>query len=174
MPRLSYEDSCRRLEGTYIEPGISSMPDRMPHPDDEERWGVSFFRTFVGDGDDLSNLTLPRTFFGRSEINNALFRETDFSESFMCWNDFTDVDFTQAILARCDMRAAEFTRVKFVSADLSGADLRQSQFTQCDFSGAHMAGAVLTRKQGDKLRLSDAQRGDIAWTEVDGAEPDGG
>ena len=26
---------------------------------------IEFFRTFVGDGDDLENLTLPETFFGR-------------------------------------------------------------------------------------------------------------
>src|SRR5689334_22012247 len=91
--RASYEDSVRRLQKDYLGPGeIPPMPKRMPRYDDE-RLGVAFFRTFVGEHDDLSNLTLPRTYFGRSEINDALFCNTDLTESSLCWNDFIDVDF---------------------------------------------------------------------------------
>src|ERR1043165_7637704 len=86
--RLSYEESCRRLQRDYLGKGaIPPLLDRLPRPDDEAPLGVSFFRTFVGEGDDLSNLFLPHTFFGRSEINNAFFRNTDFTESNLCWND---------------------------------------------------------------------------------------
>ena len=172
--RLSYEDSCRRLQESYLQAGtIPQMLDHLPQADDENH-GVSFFRTFVGKGDNLSNLTLPRTFFGRSEINNALFQNTDFTESNLCWNDFTDVDFTNAILARCDLRASVFDRVKFVSADLTNADMRQSSFTSCEFTDAHMSGAVLTQEQGNKLHLSGKQRAEIAWAKEDGPEPSGG
>ena len=172
--RLSYENSCRRLQESYLEPGVvPPTPDRVPQADDENL-GVSFFRTFVGEGDNLGNLTLPRTFFGRSEINDASFQNTDFTESNLCWNDFTDVDFTNAILARSDLRASVFDRVKFVSADLTNADLRQSSFTNCEFTDALMAGAVLTQLQGEKLLLSSKQRADIAWTTDDGPEPSGG
>lgn len=46
--RASYEDSVRRLQKNYLEPGdIPPMPDRMPRYDDEQL-RVSFFRTFVG------------------------------------------------------------------------------------------------------------------------------
>jgi hypothetical protein len=51
VPRLSYEDSCRRLQQNYIDAGsIPPIPDHRPQPDDEEPLGVSFFRTFVGEG----------------------------------------------------------------------------------------------------------------------------
>jgi hypothetical protein len=85
-PRLSYEESCRRLQKDYLGEGaVPPLPDHLPRPDDEEPLGVSFFRTFVGERDDLSNLFLPHTFFGRSEINDAVFRNTDFTESNFCW-----------------------------------------------------------------------------------------
>ncbi len=172
--RSSYEESVRRLQKDYLDAGdIPSLPERMPRYDDEEL-GVSFFRTFVGEHDDLSNLTLPRTYFGRSEIHEALFRNTDLAESCMCWNDFIDVDFSDAVLARCDLRASSFTRVKFNRADLQGADLRRSSFEDCDFEGALLHQAVMTRAQAALTKLTDAQLQVIAFTIDDGPEPDGG
>lgn len=173
-PRASYEDSVRRLQKDYLEPGdIPPMPERMPRHDDEQL-GVSFFRTFVGEHDNLSNLTLPRTYFGRSEVNDALFCNTDLTESRLCWNDFIDVDFSDAVLARCDLRASSFTRVKFNRADLRGADLRRSSFEDCSFEDAILDRAILTRAQADLLKLNDAQHQVIAFTNDDGPEPDGG
>src|SRR6267378_5141446 len=123
--RLSYEESCRRLQKDYLGEGvIPPLPDHLPRSGDEEPLGVSFFRTFIGEGDDLSNLFLPHTFFGRSEVNDATFRNTDFTESNLCWNDFVDVDFTDATLADSDIRASLFQRVRFVRTDLRCADLR--------------------------------------------------
>jgi BTB/POZ domain-containing protein KCTD9 len=67
----------------------------MPQDDDEGEPGVSFFRTYVGgDNAGLRNLTLPRTFFGQSEIRDVDFSNTDFTESNLCWNDFIDANFT--------------------------------------------------------------------------------
>lgn len=173
--RLSYEDSCVKLQAGYLEVGvIPPLPDHLPQYDDVGVPGVSFFQTFVGEGDDLCNLTLPRTFFGRSEINDAQFRNTDLTESNLCWNDFTDVDFTNAVLASSDMRASDFVRVKFNAADLSMADLRLSSFESCDFTETAMAGAVLTVEQGKGLVLSEKQRSEISWTSDGGDEPAGG
>ncbi|PMQ05791.1 hypothetical protein DyAD56_07805 [Dyella sp. AD56] len=174
MARLSYEDSCRRLEGKYIDPDVPPLPQRMPHPDDEGALGVCFFRTMVREGDDLSNLTLPRTFFGRSEISKTAFRNTDLRESYMCWNDFADVDFSNAVLAGCDMRASQYLEVNFEAADMTGADMRLSSFVGCNFEDATLKGAILTRAQGEKLALSRTQRLEIAWAEEDGQEPAGG
>jgi uncharacterized protein YjbI with pentapeptide repeats len=173
--RLSYEESCRRLQKQYLdENSIPPIPDHLPQYDDEEPLGVSFFRTFVGEGEDLSNLTLPRTFFGRSEINNVIFQNTDLSESNLCWNDFTDVDFTNATLTSSDLRASNYERVKFIATDLTNADMRQSWFKDCDFEGACMAGTVLTREQGKNLRLTEKQHAEVAWTDESGEEPGGG
>lgn len=147
------------------------MRERMPRSDDEQL-GVSFFKTRIGD--DLSNLTLPRTYFGRSEINDALFCNTDLSESCLCYNDFIDVDFSDAVLARCDLRASIFTHVKFTRADLRGADLRRSSFCDCDFEHALLDRAILTHSQVEQIELTDAQRQVIALTYEDGPEPDGG
>jgi len=174
-PRLSYEDSCRRLQKDYLGEGvIPPLPDHLPGPDDDEPLGVSFFRTFVGEGDDLSNLFLPHTFFGRSEINNALFRNTDFTESNLCWNDFIDVDFTDAVLAGSDMRASIFQRVRFVGSDLRRADLRRSTFEGCTFEGALMEGAFVARSQRGMMALSAGQTEGVLWSDDEGDEPAGG
>jgi uncharacterized protein YjbI with pentapeptide repeats len=176
--RLSYSDSIRRIRQLglgFLEPGQEvPMPDHVPQPEDEEPLGLSFFRTFVGEGAELSNLTIPRTFFGRSEISNASFRNTDLSESNLRWNDFIDVDFTGATLARADFRASIYTRVNFTRADLRGADMRRADFEECIFDGAAMEGTVLTRKQGSRLSLSSAQKAAIAWCDAHGPEPSGG
>jgi BTB/POZ domain-containing protein KCTD9 len=173
--RLSYEDSCVRLQSRYLEKGIiPAIPDHMPAYDDPGPLGVNFFRTFVGDGEDLRNLTLPRTFFGRSELSNVSFENTDLSESNLCWNDFIDVDFTDAVLAGSDLRASNYERVKFIRSNLSGVDMRLSSFRNCEFAGANMTRAIMTRAQAAKLTLSGDQQRVIDWAEEDGPEPSGG
>jgi BTB/POZ domain-containing protein KCTD9 len=177
--RLTFEESCDRLRSLGLLDHQVVLPTRMPRYDDDVL-GVSFFRTFVGpdgpEGDifDLANLTLPRTFFGRSEIRRTSFENSDLSESSLCWNDFVDVSFIRADLSRSDMRASIYEHVRFNHATLSSSDLRRSTFDNCDFTGAIMVGAVLTRRQGDEANLSSQQRAEIAWTDDDGPEPDGG
>src|SRR5437868_4480077 len=75
--RLLYDDSLRRLRqlGLLGADDHPSIPDHLPQPEDEPL-GLGFFRTFIGDEADLSNLSMPRTFFGRSEIRNVSFRNT--------------------------------------------------------------------------------------------------
>lgn len=174
MARLDYEASCRRLHVLgYPEcDPAPPMPDHQPRHDDEEPFGVSFLRTRV-EGD-LGGLTLPRTYFARSEIESASFRGTDLAQSNLCWNDLVDVDFGDAVLTGADMRASIYERVSFAGANLDSADLRRSTFSGCSFDGASMNGAVLTRAQGQGLALSPAQRAAIAWTDDDGVEPGGG
>jgi BTB/POZ domain-containing protein KCTD9 len=95
--RKTYEESCELLQKLgYLEQGeIPPIPDHPPHWDDDESLGVGFFRTFIEEGD-LENLTLPRTFFGRSAVGPISFKNADLSESSLCWNDFNEVDFTDA------------------------------------------------------------------------------
>jgi uncharacterized protein YjbI with pentapeptide repeats len=174
--RLGYDDSIDRLRdlgflGTDEQP---RLPDHLPQPEDEEPLGLSFFRTFIGEGADLGNLTIPRTFFGRSEIRNASFRNTDLSESNLRWNDFIDVDFTEATMVRADFRASIYTRVKFTRADLRGADMRRADFEECLFDGAAMNDVLLTRNQESRLSLSSGQRAEIDWCNDEGPEPSGG
>lgn len=176
--RLTYAESIRRIQtpglgflGPDEEPLI---PDEMPQPEDEEVVGLRFFRTLVGDGADLSNLGIPRTFFGRSEISNASFRNTELSESNLRWNDFIDVNFTDATLARADLRSSKYIRVNFTRADLRGADMRRASFEDCIFESAVMDDAILTHKQGSRLSLSSEQKASIDWRDEDGPEPSGG
>ena len=87
--RFTYEESCRILQRLgFLDVGadgvIPPMPDHRPQCDDEGPLGVCFFRTFVGEGD-LENLTLPRTFFGRSEIGPVSFKNTDLSNATLCF-----------------------------------------------------------------------------------------
>lgn len=193
--RLSYEESCKFLQRFYhlgmeAKNVIPAMPEHRPGYDGSD--GVRFFSTWVGVGrpfglqpspflpwEDapehaLDNLTLPRTFFGRSEISSISFQNTDLSESTLCWNDFIEVDFTDADLSESDLRASLYRRVTFVRANLRNADLRFSSFNECDFTTADMAGAKLTWEQGEQLTLSDGQRKGIDWQDREGEEPPGG
>jgi BTB/POZ domain-containing protein KCTD9 len=174
--RLPYDESIRRLRelGLLGQKDTPPIPDHVPQPEDEEPLGLSFFKTFVGEGADLSNLSLPRTFFGRSEIRNASFRNTDLTESNLRWNDFIDVDFSEATLVRADLRASIYTRVNFTRTDLRGADMRRADFEECVFDSALMDGVVLTRAHADRLALSNAQTAVIDWRNEDGPEPSGG
>jgi hypothetical protein len=175
QPRLTYEESCRILQSRQLLGGgdIPPIPDRRPQYDDEEPLGVNFFRTFVSEGD-LENLTLRRTFVGRSKVGPISLKNTDLSESTLCWNDFNEVDFTDADLSQSDLRASIFNRVKFVRANLREADLRRSTFAGCDFTGADMKGAKLTGDQGTRLGLSKEQKAGVDWQDRDGEEPGGG
>lgn len=173
--RTSYEDSCRVLQERGFIDGDTQprIPERMPRFDDDEALGVSFFRTGVWD-DDLSKLTLPRTFFSRSEVSNISFKDSDLSESCMCWNNFVDVDFSLTDLARSDLRQSRFQGVRFVGANLTDADLRQSEFSDCDCSEAVMVRTKLSKRQFDMLILSARQVQDIDWHISDGDVPGGG
>lgn len=173
MKRRSYADSCRELERQgWIKRAPPQPPPRRPQPGDDGR-GISFLRTSVSDAT-LSHLTIPRTFFGRSEVARTSFHDTDLSESTLCWNDFIDVDFKEASLVECDLRASLFERVDFRDADLSGADMRRSSFVDCSFVGTQMTDAKLTSDQIAAWFFSDVQRKAIDWQDDEGEEPEGG
>ncbi len=175
MPnRKPYEESCRFLKDQQLLEGdtLPELPPRAPRYDDGQL-GVSFFRTRLA-GARLEGLTLPRTFFGRSEIRGVSFKSTDLSQSTACWNDFIDVDFGQADLSEADLRASIFQRVSFRGAILRGADLRRTTFTGCTFAGADLTGAKLSRSLSWLFRLSSAQRRSIDWQSGPGPEPEGG
>ena len=172
--RLPYADSCRVLQdaGLLDAGAIPALPQQPPRHDDEVL-GVEFFRTQLADAK-LENLTLPRTFFGRSEIRAVSFRGTDLGESTMCWNDFIDVDFSGADLVRADLRASTFERVVFDGADLTGADLLRSTFNACSWKGAILTKVKLTTSAARAIPLTADQRGQIDLQDSDGPEPEGG
>lgn len=172
--RRTYAESCVELQRTgLLEPGrFPSVPDHQPRHDDSAPLGVNFFRTRV-EGD-LSRMTLPRTFIGRSEVCDASFCNSDLSESTLCWCDFSRVDFSDACLRASDLRASSLEQVSFVRCDLRGADLRRSCFKHCDFAESDMRGAKLTRNQMSQLALSPQQLAGVAWQVDDGDEPGGG
>jgi uncharacterized protein YjbI with pentapeptide repeats len=175
MPeRLPYDVSCQLLISQQLLDGtdVPPQPERSPRHDDEVL-GVCFFRTQLADAN-LDGLTLPRTFFGRSEVRRVSFRNTDLSESTANWNDFVDVDFTSADLSRSDLRATVFERVTFSGASLCGVDLRHVTFTDCSFSDADLTGAKIARESESILGLSPAQKAVVGWCADQGEEPDGG
>jgi uncharacterized protein YjbI with pentapeptide repeats len=164
------EQAPRHIDGRPV------VRDRMPSVDDEEPLGLSYYKYRLEEADN-SNLTLPRTFFGRSLFARVGFVNTDLSESRMCWNDFEDCDFTGADLSGCDMRASNFKCCKFVGAVLRGADLRRSAFVDCDFTGAELADAVAEDEDAIGCvqdYLSEKQRAVMVWKEDSGPEPPGG
>jgi BTB/POZ domain-containing protein KCTD9 len=173
--RLTYAESCRELQKAgHLEQGpVPPIPNHLPRHDDPEPLGVNFFRTRL-ENDRLENMTLQRTFFARSEIVGVSFRNTDLSQSNLCWNDFTDVDFSNASLESSDLRASTFSKVRFNHANLAKADLRRSTFEGCTFDDAILAGAIAHHRQKTELKLAQIQIQQMAWTHDDGEEPGGG
>jgi BTB/POZ domain-containing protein KCTD9 len=171
--RITYEESCRKLQklGVLAANEFPPLPVAMPNYDDEVL-GVSFFRRLVGD-DSLDNLTLPRTYFGRSEIRGTSFKNSDLSESRLCWNDFIDVDFTEANLSNSDLRASIYERVRFTRANLENADLRRATFQECDFTDANLHGARLSKDAAVLESLTSVQRRELDY-QPEGEEPPGG
>jgi hypothetical protein len=144
--RKTYIESVRELEQQrWIERGQAPVipPARRPRFDDKTL-GVQFFRTRV-EGADFSNLTLPGTYVGRTEIAHTSFRNTDLSHSTMCWNDFVEVDFTGACLASCDLRSSTFDECTFDDADLHGALVGSDQ--DIDLSPEQQRTVVLSDKE---------------------------
>ena len=173
-PRQSYEQSCRKLqEAGWLKPGvIPTLPERCPRYNDKAPLGVRFFRTRVTG--DFSGMSIPRTFFGRSEIIAASFKNCDLSESNLCWSDFITVDFSGCDLHASDLRAAIFNGVSFAGCDLRDCDLRRSTFEDCNFQGADLRGAKLTRGHAAKLNLTPRQKESVAWQADSGEQPGGG
>lgn len=172
-PRTSFELSFAQLRrhGLLDDAHKPAIPSRPPRFDDEEL-GVSFFKTLVSG--DCANLTLPRTFFGRSEIKDASFHNTDLRESVLCWCDFKNVDFSHACLQAADLRASVFERVRFTSCDLRDADLCGATFFDCDFAFADVTGVRLAKSQRSDVQLTKAQAAVVSWQHAEGDEPPGG
>ncbi len=174
LERVPYSESCSHLqrEGLLDAGEVPPLPARAPRHDDDVL-GVSFFRTCI-DEVTLDGLTLPRTFFGRTELRNVSFRGTDLSESTLNWNDLADVDFSGVDLTRADLRASSFTRCRFDDAILHQADLRHSKFDGCSFSGASLMGAKLVRSRSWSACLAREQMEAISWQADAGLQPEGG
>jgi uncharacterized protein YjbI with pentapeptide repeats len=178
--RKGLDDTWRQLEAEGDGPprhpdGRPLIPGRMPSDDDGEPLGLSYHKTDLTDAD-RGGLTMPRTFFGRSGFTRVRFADSDLTESRMCWNDFVECDFGQAVLAGCDLRASIFRRCRFAGADLCRADLRRTTFEDCDFAGADLGAALVGAESGCRLRdsLTREQRADLEWVEDEGPEPPGG
>jgi pentapeptide repeat protein len=163
----------RGFEVRWNDHNAPLLPERMPSHDKETLVGLRFFRTGLED-ESLDGLTMPQTYFGRSEFRRVSFRNSDLSESRMCWNDWLECDFSEADLTGADMRGSVYERCRFAQALLAGADLRWSQFEGCDFTGAGMRGARLAYRQGADLPLTERQRNEVDWQTEDGPEPPGG
>ena len=179
--RKSVDKTWRFLKAEGLEMpraanGGPYIPSQMPSYDDPEPLGFSFFREGWEDAR-FDELALPRTYFGRSLLERVSFRDTDLSESRMCWNDFIDCDFSSADLRRCDLRASLFRRCVFRNADLSEADLRRSSFEACIFDHAKMRGAIAHRPSAAEdlvPLLVKPQLDEIRWVPEAGEEPPGG
>jgi uncharacterized protein YjbI with pentapeptide repeats len=176
MSRRTVEETWALLEERGDSPpkhkdGRPFIPDRKPAADDDEL-GFSFFRTKC-EGD-YSSLSIPRTYFGKSLVEQTSFENSDLTESVLCWNDFVDVNFSLASLQRADLRRSLFERCLFTNCDLRAADLRGSSFTDCNFSGAHLEAAVAERGASWLGSLEEAQRAQLTITNSDGDEPMGG
>lgn len=170
--RRSYAESFTVL-AEAVEIVGDPKPDvaRPPRHDDAD-FGPSIFRALVA-STDLSELTLPGLYVGRSELRQVFFADSDLHLSTFNWNDLVDCSFYLCDLSGSDLRACVFERCSFTRADLSRADLRHSTFGGCDFTGANLAGATLHDSQREIVHLSEEQAAAVVWTDA-ASEPAGG
>lgn len=169
--RRSYHESFAVLtEAVEIVGEPRPVVTRPPRADDLE-FGPSIFRTLV-EGVDLSDLTLPGLYVGRSELRAVFLAGSDLRLATFNWNDVSACSFYRCDLSGADLRACNFERCAFTQADLTQADLRHSSFRDCDFTGARLGGTLLLPNQRALLLLSTEQEAVIAWS--DDSEPTGG
>ena len=168
-----------RSLGWEVPDAQDALPTGIPSFDDDIL-GLSFFRTNVSN-EEFDCLTIPRTFFGRSEIKAVTFDYSDLSESRMCWNEWQYCHFEKTNLSGCDLRRSVFKSCYFNRTDLTGADLRGARFEKCSFEGANMKDVKLEKpfsffgnKKAKDLKLSPQQIQEINWTSSAGEEPPGG
>jgi BTB/POZ domain-containing protein KCTD9 len=171
--RRSLEETWRHLGDDMPRDTLGNpfVPSAMPNYDDDIL-GFSFFRHIIEDGD-FSDLTLPRTYFGRSGFERVNFRNTDLSGSRMCWNDFTECDFSKADLSGCDMRASRFQDCRFDGTVLCRADLRHSSFEGSSFTEADMSHAIADKNESIDC-LTELQFATMNLHADSGPEPPGG
>jgi uncharacterized protein YjbI with pentapeptide repeats len=148
-----------------------------PRHDDEEP-GPSIFR-YIAEQEDLSDLTLPGLYIGRSSLIGISFARSNLRLSTFNWSDFTICDFSSCSLEGADLRGCVFRSCSFRDADMRGSDLRRTALRECDFTGAQMYGARLSRVGwlrrvfGRGARLSGEQRKEVVWCDK-GPAPRGG
>jgi len=170
--RRSYQESFAALaESVEIVGEPRPVVSRPPRADDLE-FGPSIFRTLV-EGVDLSELTLPGLYVGRSELRGVFFAGSDLRLSTFNWSDISACSFYRCDLSGADLRGCSFEKCSFTQADLSQTDLRHSNFKDCDFTGARLQAALLLPYQRPLLLLSAEQDAVVAWSD-ESAEPSGG
>lgn len=176
--RLSLEATwkhLRKADGFDIPRARGNKPKLIDHHAGVDRKSdpvdITFFKSLWEDTD-LSNLTFPRRHINRTGMTRVSFRNTDLNQSFLCWNDFIECDFTDADLTCCDLRASVFEGCSFVRCKLIGADLRGSSFEGCDFTAADLTGAKVWIDDED-MPTDDWQFAQIVMCD-DNPEPRGG
>jgi uncharacterized protein YjbI with pentapeptide repeats len=170
--RRSYHESFTVLnEAVEIVGEPRPVVTRPPRADDLE-FGPSIIRTLV-EGADLSDLTLPGLYVGRSELRRVFLAGSDLRLSTFNWNDVSACSFYRCDLSGADLRACNFERCSFTQAELTQADMRHSTFRDCDFTGARLGGTLLLPSQRALLLLSTEQDAVIAWSD-ETAEPTAG
>ena len=164
--RLSLEATWELLEmanyGPLWDEGHQPLVPTQALTEDTEEEDFTFFRTFLREAN-LSRMTLPRTYFGRTGFELVSFLDSDLKQSYMCENDWLDCDFTAADLSETDMSSSLYYGCRFKRAILNDADLREAEFVDCDFTEAEMRGAVLSHEQADIFLWSERQRAAIDW-----------
>ena len=174
----TYAESFQLLS-TQLELIGDPRPDvASPPRHDDPAPGPTIFRYIVDDAD-LSSITLPGLYVGRSSLTNVSFAGGDLRLSTSNWSNFMTCDFSGCNLAGADLRACVFQGCSFGNADLRGVDLRHSTFQACSFTGARLQDAKvvrigwLARARRRRPAFSAEQEAQLTWSEP-GPEPHGG
>lgn len=102
--------------------------------------------TFSGcwfDESDLSGCNFERTYTEDCSFKSAELKKTKWTYARMDCNNFTDAEFTQAIMVRMNAYHCEFVRCHFASTDFSHSRLEQNNFEEAWFPHSIFCGTYL-------------------------------
>jgi hypothetical protein len=117
---------------------------------------------------DLSKEFLPDNLGGMVNL-----RETDLTDAYLAYTDFTGADFTGADLTRANLTRSNFYQAHFNNANLTRADLHGANFRFADLSDATLMRADLTDGANfiwtdlTRANLTEAIIGGTIWGGID-------
>lgn len=104
------------------------------------------------DDTDFSEVQWHKATLNRVRLRKINLCDADLSESKLQFVDFEEVDFTNALLYKCNFLGAKLSHIDFTGADLRNVIFDQAELSHVCFKGANLEGASL---QGTVFHGSD-------------------
>lgn len=161
MPELAQmetylDDAQQQAEMGYRNSAHSIEQAASPHPGEEAALRSEFDQA-VSDGTDLRRwdgafVDLASVRVAQRSLQGALLEHSN-----LAYAQFTDVDFSEAVLAHADLSNTRFVRCTFKDANLGRCRLKDAYFDDCDFTNSILSNAAIEDSEFSNCLFSDRQ-----------------